>query len=118
VISLPGRSRSWQGAFSPDGRLLALQLTARIAAGGQAAATQLAVAALTTGRLTVIAGSTVGIGNGVDFGWQAGTGQLIAVVSVRNQWQIAAWRPGGTRLSIAHARVPDSSWPVAGQGPY
>lgn len=118
VISLPERSQAYQGAFSPDGRLLALQLTARIAAGGQAAATQLAIAAVTTGRLTVIPGSTVGIGNGVDFGWQPGTGQLIAIVSVRNQWQIAVWRPGDTRLSIALDRVPDSSWPVAGQGPY
>ena len=118
AIPLPGRSQPWQGAFSPDGRLLALQLTARIAADGQAAATQLAVAAVTTRRLTVIPGSTVGTGNGVDFGWQAGTGQLIAVVSVRNEWQIAVWRPGGTRLFVALARVPDSSWPVAGQGPY
>jgi len=118
VISLPGRSQSWQGAFSPDGRLLALQVTARIAAGGRAAATQLAVAALSTGRLTIIAGSTVGIGTGVVFGWQAGTGQLIAVVSVRNHRQIAVWQPGDTRLSIAFAQVPDSSWPVAGQGPY
>ena len=78
----------------------------------------LAVAALSTGRLTIIAGSTVGIGTGVVFGWQAGTGQLIAVVSVRNHWQIAVWQPGDTRLSVAFAQVPDSSWPVAGQGPY
>jgi hypothetical protein len=118
VISLPRRSQPWQGAFSPDGQLLALQVTARIAAGGRAAATQLAVAAVTTGRLAVIPGSTVGIGNGVDFGWQAGTSQLIATVSVRNEWQIAVWRPGHTRLSIALARVPGASWPVVAPGPY
>lgn len=118
VISLPRQSRPFQGAFSPDGRLLALQVTARIAPDGRAAATQLAVAAVTTGRLTVIPGSTVGIGNGVDFGWQTGTGELTAVVFVRNEWQIAVWRPGGTRLFVARARVPESSWPVVGQGPY
>jgi hypothetical protein len=118
VISLPGRGQPGPGAFSPDGSLLAMPVTARFTADGRPTATQLAVAAVSTGRLTVIPGSTVGIGNGVDFGWQAGTGQLIAVVSVRNEWQIAVWRPGGARLSIAFARVPDSSWPVAGRGPY
>ena len=35
-ISLPGRSQSYDGAFSPDGRLLALQVTARVNAAGRA----------------------------------------------------------------------------------
>jgi hypothetical protein len=38
-ISRPGRSKCYQGAFSPDGRLLALQVTARVTAAGRAAAT-------------------------------------------------------------------------------
>jgi hypothetical protein len=49
VIPLPGRSQAYQGAFSPDGRLLALQVTARIAAGGHAAATRLVVAVVASG---------------------------------------------------------------------
>ncbi len=118
LISLPGRSQSYEGAFSPDGRLLALQVTARTGAGGRAAATRLVVATVASGRLTAVPGTTAGIGNGVDFGWQAGSRRLIADVAVRDEWQIAVWRPGDTRLSIALVRVPDGSWPVVDQGPY
>ena len=50
VIPLPGQSQAYQGAFSPDGRLLALQVTAKIGAGGHAAATRLVVAVLASGR--------------------------------------------------------------------
>jgi predicted secreted protein len=34
------------------------------------------------------------------------------------EWQIAVWRPGDARLSVALARAPGGSWPVIDQGPY
>jgi len=121
-ISLPGRSQSYEGAFSPDGRLLALLVTTRVTAAGRAAATQLMVATIATGRITAVPGTTVGSGNGVDFGWQAGSHRLIADVAVGSQgqpeWQIAVWRPGDAQLSTALARTPYESWPVIDQGPY
>jgi hypothetical protein len=121
-ISLPGRSQSYQGAFSPDGRLLALLVTARVTASGWPAATRLMVATVATGRITGVPGTTVGSGNGVSFGWQAGSHRLIADVAVvalpQYEWQIAVWRPGDARLSTALARTPDGSWPVIDQGPY
>jgi hypothetical protein len=117
-ISLPGRSQAFEGAFSPDGRLLALLVTARIGAGGHAAATRLMVALVASGRLMAVPGTTVGSGRGVDFGWQAGSGRLIAEVSLQHGWQIAVWRPGEARLSVAFARAPSGSWPVADEGPY
>src|SRR5215470_594541 len=43
-IALPGRSKSYEGAFSPDGRLLALLVTARTTAAGRVAAVRLVVA--------------------------------------------------------------------------
>jgi hypothetical protein len=117
-ISLPGRSQAYQGAFSPDGRLLALLVTARTGTGGRAAATRLVVAVVASGRLMAVPGTTVGSGNGVSFGWPAGSGRLVADVSLQDGWQIAVWRPGEARLSVAIARAPDGSWPVVDQGPY
>ena len=121
-ISLPGRSKSYDGAFSPDGRLLALLVTARVTRAGRAAATRLMVATVTGGRITAVPGTTVGSGNGVAFGWQAGSHRLIADVAVstpgRPEWQIAVWQPGDAWLSTALARTPYESWPVIDQGPY
>ena len=121
-ISLPGRGMSYEGAFSPDGRLLALPVTARVTPDGRAAATRLIVATVASGRITAVPGTTVGSGNAVDFGWQAGSHRLIADVPMRTpgqpEWQIAVWQPGDARLSTALARVPDGSWPVIDEGPY
>ena len=121
-IPLPGRSTAYGGAFSPDGRFLALLVTARIARTGVAAAIRLMVATVASGRMAAVPGSTVGSGIGVDFGWQAGSHRLIADVPVgvpgQYEWQIAVWRPGDAQLSVALARAPGGSWPVIDQGPY
>jgi hypothetical protein len=121
-ISLPGRSTAYEGAFSSDGRLLALLVTAKVTAAGRAAASRLMVATVATGRVTAVPGTTVGSGNGVAFGWQAGSHQLIADVTVETpgqpEWQIAVWRPGDARLSTALVRTADEAWPVIDQGPY
>jgi hypothetical protein len=125
-ISLPGLSKSYQGAFSPDGQLLALLVTAKVAADGQAATIRLMVATVASGRISAVPGTTVGSGIGVDFGWQAGSHRLIADVGVgakeqpeaQPEWQIATWRPGDGRLSTALARAPNGSWPVIDEGPY
>jgi len=118
VIPLPGRSQAYAGAFSPDGRLLALQVTARVGAGGRAETTRLVVAAVAGRRLTAVPGTTIGAGIGVDFGWQAGSGRLVADVGLQDAWQVAMWRPGDARLYVAVTRAPVDSWPVAGPGPY
>jgi hypothetical protein len=117
VIPLPGRSRAYAGAFSPDGRLLAFQVIARIGAGGRPTAIRLAVVAVASGRLTAVPGTTIGSYNGVDFGWQ-GSGRLVADVSLQQGWQVAVWRPGDARLYVAVTRAPADSWPVVGPGPY
>jgi hypothetical protein len=118
VIPLPGRSRAYQGAFSPDGRFLAFQMTARIGADGRASATRLVVAAVGSGTLTAVPGATLGAGIGIDFGWQPGSGQLVAVASLQDGWQVAVWHPGGARLYVVVTRAQAGSWPVVGPGPY
>jgi hypothetical protein len=121
-IPLPGQGTAGEGAFSPDGRLLALLVTAGVTADGQPATNQLMVATVASGRINVVPGSAVGSGIGVDFGWLPGTRRLIADVTVgtqgQSEWQIAVWQPGDARLSTALARTPDQSWPVIDQGPY
>jgi len=121
-IPLPRQSTTGEGAFSPDGRFLALLVTAEVTAGGHPAANQLMVATVATGQLTAIPGTTVGSGIGVDFGWQPGTRRLIADVTVGTQgqpeWQIGEWQPGDARLSTTRIRAPGGSWPVTDQGPY
>jgi len=118
VIPLPGRSQAYAGAFSPDGRLLALLVAARTGAGGRVVADRLAVAAVASGRLTAVPGTTIGSGIGVDFGWQAGSGLLVADVGLQDAWQVAVWRPGDAHLYVAVTRAPADSWPVVGPGPY
>jgi hypothetical protein len=121
-FSLPGRSTAYAGAFSPDGRFLALLVTARITATGQPAAIRLTVATVASGLITTVPGTTVGSGNGVSFGWQAGSHRLIADLATgtpgQPEWQIAVWGPGDARLSTALVRIPENSWPVIDQGPY
>jgi hypothetical protein len=120
-IALPRRSTSAEGAFSPDGRLLALQVGNGVTADGRTTTNQLMVAATPSGRIAAVPGTTVGGGVGMNFGWQPGSGQLIAEVSVDTQgqpeWQIGVWQPGAATLSTALARVPSESWPVVNQGP-
>jgi hypothetical protein len=118
VIPLAGRSQSYLGAFSPDGKLLALLVTAKIGANGHVMTDRLAVATVASGRLTAIPGTTLGSGNGIDFGWQAAGGQLIADIGLDHGWQVAVWRPGDASLYVAATPAPAGSWPVVGPGPY
>jgi hypothetical protein len=118
VIALPGRSQAYAGAFSPDGKLLAIQVTATAGVGGRAKATRLVVTAVAGGTLTAVPGTTIGIGVGVDFGWQASSGRLVADAGLQDAWQVAEWRPGDARLYVAITRPPAGSWPIVGPGPY
>ncbi len=104
-ISLPARSTADDGAFSPDGRLLALLVSTGITAAGHSAANRLVAAAVASGRVTAVPGTTISSGNGVSSGWQTGSHRLIADVTVgapgHSRWQIAVWQPGDARLSTA-----------------
>ena len=129
-ISLPGQRTAGEGAFSPDGQLLALLVNVGVTKDGYPAASQLMVATLASGRTAAVPGTTVGSGIGVNFGWQPGSRLLIAAVTAgaaghvaadapgQAEWQIAVWQPGDARLTTALAQTPSQSWPVMDQGPY
>ena len=129
-IPLPGQRTAGEGAFSPDGQLLALLVNVGVTKDGYPAASQLMVATLASGRTAAVPGTTVGSGIGVNFGWQPGSRLLIAVVTAgaaghvaadapgQAEWQIAVWQPGAARLITAIAQTPSQSWPVLDLGPY
>ena len=129
-IPLPGQRTALEGAFSPDGQLLALLVDFGRTKDGYPAASQLMVATLASGRAAAVPGTTLGSGIGVSFGWQPGSRLLIADVAAdvaghvaadapgQAEWQIAEWQPGDARLTTALAQTPAQSWPVIAQGPY
>ena len=114
-ISLPAGTSPANGAFSPDGALLALQLSFSSGGDGGALAMQLEVAATTSGRLTVVPGTWTSSDALVGFGWPAGGDSLVAELSFLTKVQVAAWRPGAARLAVvAIRRNQDSATLIVG----
>jgi hypothetical protein len=102
TVALPPGSSVANGAFSPDGRLLALQISSGGDGGGLAM--QLDVFSARTGRLSVVPGTWVSSDALVGFGWPAGDDRLVAELSFTTKVQVAAWRPGADRIAVATVR--------------
>jgi hypothetical protein len=100
-VVLPEGSSAAGGAFSPDGRLLALQVSSGPGGDGGGLAMQLAVAVPATGRLSLVPGTWVSSDALSGFGWPASGDRLVAELSFTTKRQLAAWRPGTTRLAVA-----------------
>jgi hypothetical protein len=115
VIRLPAGTSPANGAFSPDGAFLALQLSFGSGGDGGALAMQLEVASTATGRLTVVPGTWSSSDALVGFGWPAGGDSLVAELSFLTKVQVAAWRPGAPRLAVvAIGRGQDSATLIVG----
>jgi len=100
-VKLPGASSVANAAFSPDGEFLALEVSFNNGGDGGALATQFEVAAVSSGRLTVVPGTWASSDALVGFGWPAASDSLIAELSFTTKVQLALWRPGSTRLTVA-----------------
>ena len=109
TVTLPGVSSAASAAFSPDGSLLALEVSFYNGGDGGQLATQLDVASAASGRVTVVPGTWVSSDALAGFGWPAGGDTLIAELSFTTRVQVASWRPGNTRLSVAAIRPGPSS---------
>ena len=115
-IALLGGSAA-RGAFSPDGRLLALAVSIGNGGDGGATAMQLQVASLPgcvgfrgvapPGRhcLTVVPGTWASSDALSGFGWPAGDDSLVAELSFMTKVQVASWRPGSSRLAVVVVRL-------------
>ena len=111
VIRLPAGSSVATGAFSPDGGFLAVQVS--LSPGGDSGElpTQLEVAPVASGRLTVVPGSQISSDALNGFGWPGGGDSLVAELSFTTKVQVASWRPGAARPAVAvigPARAPAS----------
>jgi len=103
VVRLPRGTSAANGAFSPDGSYLALQVSFSSGGDGGAPAMQLEVAAA-SGRLSVVPGTFASSDAMVGFGWPAAGDSLVAELSFTSKVQVAAWRPGAARLAVAVIR--------------
>jgi hypothetical protein len=101
TIGLPAASSAASGAFSPDGDLLALEVSLSNGGEDSALALQLEVVSPGRGRLTVVPDTFVSSDALAGFGWPAASDTLIAELSFTTKVQVASWRPGAPRLAVA-----------------
>jgi len=101
AITLPQGSSAANGAFSPDGAFLALEVSFYNGGDAGALALQLDVASMSSGRLTAVPGTWVSSDALAGFGWPAAGDTLIAELSFTTKVQLASWRPGAARLAVA-----------------
>jgi hypothetical protein len=102
VIALPAGSTADSGAFSPDGALLALQLSSGNT--GDGLAMRLEVAPVASGRLTAVPGTYVSGDALVGFGWPAAGDNLVAEFNFTTKTQLALWRPGASYPAVTVVR--------------
>jgi hypothetical protein len=100
VITVPRGSTAASGSFSPDGRLLALQVSYSTGSAGGSLAMQLDVASVASGRLTAVRGTWASSDALVSFGWPADSDSLVAELGFTTKVQLTAWRPDDTRLAV------------------
>ncbi len=102
----------YDGAFSDDGRLLAVQLPAG-ATPNPRGPTRLAVLDTASRALTVIQGATLAFSEWQLFGWEVGSHRLVVSAgpgtdATTNAYagpvQVAYWQPGDARLRVAAVR--------------
>jgi hypothetical protein len=101
VVHLPGASSAVNGAFSPDGKFLSLQLSFDNVGDDGRLAMQLDVMSTASGNLTVVPAIRVSSDALVDFGWPADSDDLVAQLNFTAKTQVAAWHPGAHRLTVA-----------------
>ncbi|HEX3493687.1 MAG TPA: hypothetical protein VHU92_30395 [Streptosporangiaceae bacterium] len=100
VFAMPRGSTASSGTFSPDGRLLALQVSYSTGSAGGSLAIQLVVASVTSGRMTPVQGTWASSDALVGFGWPADGDSLVAELGFTTKVQLTAWRPGVSRLAV------------------
>ena len=104
TIGLPGTSSAANGAFSPDGALLAIEASLYNNGDDGALAAQLDVASVATGALTMVPRTFVSSDAMAGFGWPTASDTLIAELVFTTRVQVASWRPGSARLAVAAIR--------------
>jgi hypothetical protein len=101
AIALPSGSSASGASFSPDGQLLALQLSYGL---DGALAMRLDVASVATGRLTQVPRTSVSSDALFAFGWPTEGDNLVAEFTFMPTVQVVSWHPGAGRLAVSVLR--------------
>jgi hypothetical protein len=104
TVELPGASSAANGAFSPDGDFLAIELSFYNGGDDGTLATMLDVVSMASGRLTVVPDTFASSDALAGFGWPSDGDSLVAELSFTTKVQVASWHPGATRLAVAAIR--------------
>lgn len=104
AIGLPGAGSAVNGAFSPDGKFLTLQVSFSNVGDDGALAMQLDVVSIASGNPAVVPAMRVSSDALVGFGWPAGSDDLVAELNFMAKLQVASWHPGAHRLAVAAIR--------------
>ena len=116
-VELPAASSVARAAFSPDGSLLAIQVSFGDDVADGARAVQLELVSMASGRLAAVPQTWVSSDALFGFGWPAGSDSLVAELIFTTKVQLVSWRPGASRLAIAVLR-PQHSPASLVIGPY
>jgi len=100
VIGLPAADTVLAGRFSPDGRFLALEVSANNNAYG-ASAMRLEVASMPRGHLVVVPHTNFSSDALDAFGWPGDRDELVAEFSFIGQVQTVFWNQPAGRLAVA-----------------
>ena len=98
AVALPSGSSAAGASFSPDGRLLALQLSYGL---DGALAMRLDVATVASGQLTEVPHASVSSDALFAFGWPANGDSLVAEFTFMPTIQLASWHPGASGLAVS-----------------
>jgi hypothetical protein len=101
VITLPAASSATNGAFSPSGGYLALQVSSENTGDDGALVMRLDVASVAADRLTVVPGTFVSSDALAGFGWPDRSDSLVAEFNVESTTQLTSWHPGARELDLA-----------------
>ncbi|HXS63087.1 MAG TPA: hypothetical protein VN767_09435 [Streptosporangiaceae bacterium] len=89
-------------AFSPDGRYLALEVSAGESSDSSSLEVQLEVASLATGHLTVLPHTWATGDPMTGLGWPGNDDGLVAKLDTGSKVQMAFWAPGARSLAVAN----------------
>jgi hypothetical protein len=101
TAQLPAGRSAASGAFSPDGRFLAVETSFSTEADDGGEAVQLELMPVASGRLMAVPGTWLSSDALISFGWPASSDSLVAELGFTTKVQLVSWRPDAARLAIA-----------------